>query len=200
MMTYTPTDFEIAHSLCKNLAGERDTLLRWFGEKFPQDSGRLEGAKTAENLAAELFVELFDRTRNDRPELTESEVLTILRAWNGILLPRTSHISLPHVLANEVSEGMLQEPEAEPLRREIEDGIDSVEVLELMEETRPWRMRARLLEMSQESAFAMLVSIKFWWAQQCLFHDLGYDPAPEDYRLVHFFRIVPDRATTGSIG
>ena len=114
-------------------------------------------------ITAAALVALLERTAKDRPVLSVREIMAVLAAFNGFLFPRIHYCNLPGILAISVSEDMLQAPEAEPLRRDIEDGIDSLEMHEIVSRTEPMTFGMKLQEMSADAALALFVGARFWW-------------------------------------
>ena len=186
-----PTDKEIAQELLDTLPEEAETMMKWFSQRFPEDASALRYAAADNSFAVGILMALLDRTKADRPPLLESQALAIVKVLNGIQLPPLPYQGLPSILASEVSEGMVQEEDAEPLRREIEDGITEPELQEHLAQLPPRQLHAFLQSLSPEAALAIVVGAYFWWAQRDLLPEhLVYEETPESFRLGHFFKLV----------
>ncbi len=134
------------------------------------------------------------RTKPNRPPLQEAEVMDVLKSFNGILLSPVAVSGLPEMLAGMAYFGMIEEPEAEPLRREIEDVDYDPEFAEMLTRTPPAKRHEKLRSLSSDAALSVVVSALFWWGHRdlCL-SELAPAKAPGTFRTGLYFSLTDSR-------
>lgn len=190
-MSEFPTDRQIAENIL-----EADELLqgpllkRLLAERYPACGPSFESAKDDKPFAAALLAKLFEESAKDRPALTSSEAFLLIKSLNGVQLPPVTLSFLPEALGSTAWDGHVEDPSSEPLRREIEDGLDP-ESLRAIAKTDPGaKFSSRLRALPPEQALAVLVGAIFWWGQRDFLPAVKINmDRPEVSNLRHFFLI-----------
>jgi len=173
-------------------AHDVNSLLSWFKEMYPTDGAAVERARDDSAMLAGMLMAFWERMRPHQPAMSEREVLDFLAAVNGIHFPPISCEILPDYLAAEISEGMIQEDDAEPLRRELDDSDGDPEFTRRLAETRPGRMDDKLRGMTAAQAVALVLGARFFYAHRVLKvgETTEYAIDPEEFALKHFFKLL----------